>query len=112
MPAAEWYHRKVEECVALAKAARLNEERARLYALAEYCIRLATEAARGETARLKELTRKEELTRTLVFARPDYCDNRLRVQQSRGSPKYVSVRASGALSLRRQHIDIRGGQGH
>ena len=28
MPAAEWYHRKVEEYVALAKAARLNEERA------------------------------------------------------------------------------------
>jgi hypothetical protein len=36
MPAAEWYHRKSEECVALAKGVRLNEERARLYALAEY----------------------------------------------------------------------------
>jgi hypothetical protein len=29
MPAVEWYHRKAEECVALAKAASLNDERAR-----------------------------------------------------------------------------------
>ena len=41
MPAAEWYHQKAEECVALAKGVRLNEERARLYALAEYYTRLA-----------------------------------------------------------------------
>ena len=70
MPAAEWYHRKVEECVALAKAARLDEERARLYALAEYYIRLATEAAQGETARLKELTRK-------TYAHASLCEARL-----------------------------------
>jgi hypothetical protein len=28
MPAAEWYHRKSGECVALAEGVRLNEERA------------------------------------------------------------------------------------
>jgi hypothetical protein len=70
MPAVEWYHRKIEECVALAKAARLDEERARLYALAEYYIRLATEVAQGETARLKELTRK-------TYAHASLCEARL-----------------------------------
>jgi hypothetical protein len=48
MPAVEWYHRKAEECVALAKAASLNDERARLYALAEYYMRLALNPRTGE----------------------------------------------------------------
>jgi hypothetical protein len=49
MPAAEWYHRKAEECVALAKGVRLNEERASLYALAEYFTRLAMDETRADT---------------------------------------------------------------
>ena len=50
MPAAEWYHQKAEECVALAKGVRLNEERARHYALAEYYTRLAMNPRTGEDA--------------------------------------------------------------
>jgi hypothetical protein len=61
MPAAEWYHRKAEECVALAKAALLNEERARLYALAEYYIRLGMTEAQGDTVELRSL-REEDAT--------------------------------------------------
>jgi hypothetical protein len=52
MPAVEWYHRKAEECVALAKAASLNDERARLYALAEYYTRLALNPRTGEDSTL------------------------------------------------------------
>jgi hypothetical protein len=54
MPAAEWYHRKAEECVALAKEVRLNEERASLYALVEYFTRLALNPRTGEDATLAE----------------------------------------------------------
>ena len=52
MPAAEWYHRKAEECVALAKGVRLSEERASLYALAEYYTRLAMNLRTEEVATL------------------------------------------------------------
>jgi hypothetical protein len=41
MPTAEWYRRLADECVSSAKMAIMNEERARLYALAERYIRLA-----------------------------------------------------------------------
>jgi hypothetical protein len=44
MLTAERYRRKAEECVALAKTAVLNQERARQYALAEHYTRLAMEA--------------------------------------------------------------------
>jgi hypothetical protein len=43
MPTADWYRRKAEECVSLAKTAIMNEERARHYALAEQYMRLATD---------------------------------------------------------------------
>jgi hypothetical protein len=41
MPAADSYRQKAEECVARAKAAMSNEERARNYELAEQYMRLA-----------------------------------------------------------------------
>jgi hypothetical protein len=62
MPTAEWYHRKAEECVALAKGVRLNEERASLYALAEYYTRLAIDETRADTVRLKNLRTEEDAT--------------------------------------------------
>lgn len=37
----EFYRRKADKCVAAAKMATLNEERARQYALAEHYMRLA-----------------------------------------------------------------------
>jgi hypothetical protein len=41
MPAEEFYRQKADECVAAAKMATRNEERARQYALAAYYMRLA-----------------------------------------------------------------------
>jgi hypothetical protein len=41
MPTADWYRRKADECISLAKAAILNRERAGHYALAEHYMRLA-----------------------------------------------------------------------
>jgi hypothetical protein len=41
MSAEQFYRHKADECVAAAKAATLNEERARHYALAAYYMRLA-----------------------------------------------------------------------
>jgi hypothetical protein len=43
MPSAKWYRRKADECVALAKAATMNEEKARHWAVAEHYVRLATD---------------------------------------------------------------------
>jgi hypothetical protein len=61
MAAAERYHRKAEECVALAKAALLNEDRARLYALAEYYIGLGMNEAQGDMVGFRIL-REEDAT--------------------------------------------------
>jgi len=44
MRTADWYRKKADECVALAKTATLNEERARHYALADHYMRLARDA--------------------------------------------------------------------
>jgi hypothetical protein len=41
MPTPDWYRCKADECVSLAKTAISNGEKARLYALAEYYLRLA-----------------------------------------------------------------------
>ena len=41
MSSEEFYRQKADECVVAAKAATLNEERARHYALADYYMRLA-----------------------------------------------------------------------
>jgi hypothetical protein len=41
MPSAEFYRRKADEYVVAAKAATLNKERARYYALAEHYVRFA-----------------------------------------------------------------------
>jgi hypothetical protein len=41
MSTEEFYRQKADECVVAAKAATLNEERARHYALAAYYMRLA-----------------------------------------------------------------------
>ena len=42
MPTADWYRCKADECISLAKSALLNEEKVRLYALAEYYLRRCT----------------------------------------------------------------------
>jgi hypothetical protein len=41
MPTADFYRQKADECVAAAKIATQNEEKARQYALAEHYMRLA-----------------------------------------------------------------------
>jgi hypothetical protein len=41
MSTPDWYRRKADECVSLAKAAISNGEKARLYMLAEYYLRLS-----------------------------------------------------------------------
>jgi hypothetical protein len=56
MPTTEWYRRLADECVSSAKMAIMNEERARLYALAERYMRLAMDelkTANGANKRSK-----------------------------------------------------------
>jgi hypothetical protein len=45
MPTADFYRQKADECVAAAKVATRNEEKARQYALAEHYMRLAMDRA-------------------------------------------------------------------
>jgi hypothetical protein len=60
MPTADWYRRIADECVSSAKTAIMNQERARLYALAERYMRLAMDELKT-TERVKEANKRSEL---------------------------------------------------
>ena len=56
MPTADWYRCKADECISLAKSALLNEEKVRLYALAEYYLRLAMDELKPGVRETREST--------------------------------------------------------
>jgi hypothetical protein len=63
MPTAEWFRRKADEHVALAKAAMSNEERARYYGMADHYFRLARDQETGGSpARMR--AKREQVARS------------------------------------------------
>ena len=50
MPSADWYRRKADECVALAKGATINKERARHWAVAEHYMQLSMDELKDAEA--------------------------------------------------------------
>jgi hypothetical protein len=68
MPTAEWFRRKADEHVALAKAATSNEDRARYYGMADHYFRLARDQETGNGSSIKQssrfLAKRERLARS------------------------------------------------
>ena len=85
MPTAEFYRQKADECVATAKMATLNEEKARQYALAEHYMRLAMDEAPSANQRPRKIS---FLTWSLAMPRET-------IEPKRGDTRYVRRGAKG-----------------
>jgi hypothetical protein len=57
MTSADYYRQKADECVAAAKAATFNEERARHCAIADYYARLAMDEQKSQKIETRELVK-------------------------------------------------------
>jgi hypothetical protein len=88
MPTSDFYRQKAGECVAAAKVATRNEEKARQYALAEHYMRLAMDESESKE---KEPRKIPLLTWSLAMPGEN-------IQPRKGDTRYVRRGAKGKFT--------------